>query len=127
VPFDGTGLPLLQGETDIATALLAAAYQKPQAILIISDGYENIHQGDARCIVQGLRQLDLTMPIYQIVAVFTLAENLAQRRFGENIPVIPLAHEEGVRELLAYMLLASIDENVSIEEMGQLQQILCVR
>ncbi len=127
MPFGAAALPLPQGETDIATALLEATSQKPQAILIISDGYENIHQGDTRRIVQGLCQLDLAVPIYQIVPVFTLAENLAQRRFGDNIPVIPIAHEEGVRELLAYMLLASIEESVSTAEMGLLQQILCVR
>ncbi len=126
-PFDGTALPLPQGETDVAMALLAAVSDKPQAILIISDGYENIHQGDAERMVRGLCQLDLAMPIYQVVPVFTLAENLAQRRFGDTIPVIPLAHEEGVRELLAYMLLASINKDVSIEEMRLLQQILCVR
>ncbi len=125
--FAATSLPLPQGETDIASALLAAAATKPQAILIISDGYENIQQGDTERIVQGLQQLDLTMPIYQIVPVFTPAEKLAQRRFSNTIPLIPLAHEEGVRELLAHMLLASIDNDVSIEEMRLLQQILCVR
>ena len=123
-PFNGASLPLPQGGTDIATALLAAACHKPQAILIISDGYENMRQGDTACVVQGLRQLNGATPIYQVVPLFTLAENLTQRRFGDNIPVIPLAHEEDVRELLAYMLLASVDEDIPTEEMERLQQIL---
>jgi hypothetical protein len=126
-PFNGVALPLPRGETDIAAALLEAAYCRPRFILVISDGYENRQQGDVERIVQGLRQLDLAVPIYQVVPVFTLTENLDQRRLGDSIPLIPLAHEDGVRELLAYMLLASINECASVEEMGQLQQILCVR
>lgn len=127
ISLDDQTLPWPQGETDIAAALLAAASTRPAVILIISDGYENRQQGDTERIVQGLRQLGIEVPIYQIVPVFTTAEKLTLRRLGDNVPMIPLAHEEGVRELLAHTLLASIDKDVSTEEMRQLQQILCVR
>jgi hypothetical protein len=120
-------LPVPQGAADIATALIEAARTAPQLILVITDGYENVRQGDAAQIVRGINQLGRTLPVYQVVPQFTAAENLAQRQLGENIPVFPVAHEDGVRELLARILLTSEGENVSGKEMEQIQQLLTVR
>ncbi len=120
-------LPVPQGAADIATAIITAAQSDPQAIFVITDGYENIRQGDAAQVVRGIRRLGRTLPVYQVVPQFTAAENLAQRQLGENIPIFPVAHEDGVRELLVRILLTSEGENVSDEEMEQLQQLLTVR
>jgi len=120
-------LPVPQGAADIATAIIEAAKTDPQVVLVITDGYESIRQGDAAQIVRGISQTGRTLPVYQVVPQFTAAENLAQRQLGENIPVFPIAHEDGVRELLVRILLTSEGENVSGKEMEQLQQLLTVR
>jgi hypothetical protein len=120
-------LAMTQGDTDIASTLLIAARQQPQAIFVITDGYENIRQGDAALVVQGLRLLMEKMPIYQIVPLFTTSERLTRRRLDLSLPTIPLTHEDGVRELLAYTLLASDGESISRREAVQLQTILLTR
>jgi hypothetical protein len=117
-------LPRPQSATDLAMALLQVAAQGPQLILLLTDGYENVRQGDTAQIVQGMRQLGLTTPIYQVAPLFTLAENLAQRRLGEAIPLIPLENERGVRELLARMLLVTSAEQLSLEAQMQLRNLL---
>ena len=45
LPVDGRRLPRPQGPTDLATAVLQAALAVPEAILIVSDGYENFSTG----------------------------------------------------------------------------------
>jgi len=120
-------LPQPQGATDIASALLAAARQQPQAIVVITDGYENVRQGDTTQVVHGLRLLGLQLPNYQVVPPFTAAEKLTQRRLSEEVPVLPLAHEDGVREVLAYTLLAKAQNPLTPEELEQLQKTLLAR
>ena len=120
-------LPVPQGVADIAQAIIEAARTDAQAILVITDGYENVRQGDAAQVVRGIQQLGHTIPVYQVVPQFTAAENLGQRMLGENIPVIPLAHEDGIQELLARILLTSEGENISSAGMATLEQLLTVR
>ena len=74
--LDGPRLPRPQGPTDLATAVLQAARTAPEAILVVSDGYENFRQGDAAQVVEGLRRLGIATAVYQIVPVFTAAEDL---------------------------------------------------
>ena len=124
ISLDEETLPTPQGVTDIATSIVRVARDQPQALFVITDGYENTRPGDAEQVVQGLRNLGLTMPVCQVVPLFAAFENLSQRKLGANIPVIPVAHEEGVRELLARVMLASANETLSANEVAQLQQLL---
>jgi hypothetical protein len=117
-------LPRPQNATDLATALLEVAEQQPQLILLLTDGYENQRQGDTDQIVQGLRQLGLIMPICQIIPLFTLAENLAQRRLSAAVSLIPLEHERGIRELLMRVQLAASEEALSSEMQAQFAELL---
>jgi hypothetical protein len=125
--FEQEALLLPQGATDLATAIIEAASQQPQAILVITDGYENRRQGDAEQVVRGLQRIGLTFPVYQIVPLFAATEKLSQRRLGKEMPVVAIAHEDGVRELLMRVILTSEGENVSAREMEQLQQLLIAR
>ncbi len=118
--------PTPEGPSDLASGLLEALRSEPHLVMIVSDGYENIRQGDVAQIVSGLRQLEIQLPIYQVAPLFTVAENLEQRRFGANIPVLQLSHEQDIRELLVYVLLAVAGEALSVAELQQLQQILSV-
>lgn len=112
-PVEGAALSLgdgallrPQGASDLATGILKAARQQPQAILVITDGYENLRQGDAADVVRGLRQLGLTMPVYQLLPLFAASEDVSQRALGEPIQVLPVEHEAGVGEIMARLLLS---------------------
>ena len=85
---------------------------------------KNLRQGDTDQIVQGLRQLGLIMPICQIIPLFTLAENLAQRRLSAAVSLIPLEHERGIRELLMRVQLAASEEVLSSEMQAQFAELL---
>jgi hypothetical protein len=115
--------PAPQGASDLATGLLDALRSQPDLVIIISDGYENQRQGDVAQVVAGLKQLEINVPIYQVVPLFASSENLEQRVFGAGIPVLPLTHEQDIRDLLTYALLASAEESLTLREMEQLQQI----
>jgi hypothetical protein len=119
--------PVPVGATDIASALISAARFQPQVIIIITDGYENVQSGDTELVVRGLRSLGLDMPIYQIAPLFTSAEDLSQRQLGESIEVFGVVHEDGVREIIARILLASGADTLSPKEVEQLQQLLFMR
>jgi hypothetical protein len=127
VHLDEDTLPQPQGVADLAQTLLEAVRSQPQLILIITDGYENLRQGDTAWVMQGLRKLGYDLPIYQVVPLFTSAEKLELRRLCEEIPLVPIAHEEHVRELLARVLLVSESEQFAIGELQQLQQLLTKR
>jgi hypothetical protein len=115
--------PAPQGASDLATGLLDALRSQPDLVIIMSDGYENQRQGDVAQVVAGLKQLEINVPIYQVVPLFASSENLEQRVFGTGIPVLPLTHEQDIRDLLTYALLASAEESLTLQEMEQLQQI----
>jgi hypothetical protein len=122
-------VPLPQGVTDLATALLAAAREEPQVMLVITDGYENARPGDAAQVAAGLQQLGHDITIYQIVPLFVAGEHLTQRRLGAPIQTIPVTAEDDVRELLARILLRTREaEPVSPqEELMLLQDLLVAR
>ncbi len=118
-------LPRPQGASDLATGILEAARQRPRAILVITDGYENLRQGDAADVVRGLRQLGLTMPVYQLLPLFAAGEDVSQRALGEPIQLLPVEHEAGVGEVLARLLLATGGTTpLSAAELEQVQRLV---
>ena len=122
--LDGQRLVRPLGVTDLATAILQAARTEPEVIVLITDGYENLRQGDAAQVVEGIRRLERTTTVYQVVPVFTAADNLAQRRLGESIPLVPVEHESATGELMARMLLAKEPESISAATMQSVTQLL---
>jgi hypothetical protein len=119
--------PRPQGVGDLASALLEAARGAPQAILVITDGYENVRQGDAAAVLHGLRVLGLSMPVYQVVPLFTPDEDLSQRTLGAEFQLMPVLHEQSVREVLMRLLLDCSGEQVSPVGLEQVQQLLLTR
>jgi hypothetical protein len=122
--LDDRRLPRPQGSTDLATAVLQAARTTPEAILVVTDGYENFRQGDVAQVVEGLRRLGLGTTVYQVVPVFTAAEDLSRRRLGESIPVVPVDHESTVGELTARLLLAKEPEELSSTTLRSVEDLL---
>jgi hypothetical protein len=124
VPLDGRRIPRPVGVTDLATAVLEAARAVPQAILIVSDGYENCRQGDVAQVVEGLRRLGLAKVVYQVVPVFTSVENLSKRRLGENIPLLPIDHEAAGGELAARLLLTGEADDLQTATVAAVEELL---
>ncbi|MBX5455355.1 MAG: VWA domain-containing protein [Thermogemmatispora sp.] len=120
-------LPRPRGVTDLASALLEAARTQPQAILLITDGYENMRSGDAALVLQGMRLLGLAMPVYQVVPVYSRSERLQQRHLGDDFLLLPVLHEQGVREVLTRLFLDYTAEFISPVDAEQVQQLLLKR
>ncbi len=108
--LNGDGIPRPQGATDLATAILEAARDEPEAILVVTDGFENFRQGDAAQVVAGLRRLGVTTVIEQVTPVVAAAEDLSRRRLSAEVPVVPVEHEASVGELASRLLLAGQPE-----------------
>ncbi|MCA9072172.1 MAG: VWA domain-containing protein [Planctomycetaceae bacterium] len=124
VILNGHGIPRPQGASDLATAILKAARTEPEAILIVTDGFENCRQGDAAQVVAGLRRLGVTTTIEQVTPVIAAAEDLSRRRLSEAVPIIPVEHESGVGELTARLLLAGQSSHLDTEALSTVEQLL---
>jgi hypothetical protein len=125
--LNGSAVARPEGATDLATAVLAAAREHPEAILICTDGYENVRQGDTAAVVAGLRQLGLCPLIVQVVPLFAAGEDLARRILGDAIPILAIHHEQEISELLARVLLAHAPANLGDDEIHRLHRLLIRR
>jgi hypothetical protein len=122
--LNGSAVALPSGETDLATAVLAAARENPEAIVVCTDGYENVRQGDTAAVVEGLRRLGLSYPIFQIVPLFAAGEDLTRRGLGESIPVLAVEHEQEIGELLARVLLARAPATLGNDDINRVHRLL---
>lgn len=124
VILNGRGIPRPDGATDLATAVLEAARIESEAILIVTDGYENVRQGDVAQVVAGLRRLGLSAAIEQVTPVIAVAEDLSRRRLSEVVPVVPVEEEAGVGELAARLLLAGQPDDLDTQALPAVEQLL---
>lgn len=115
------------GETDLATAVLRSGQERPDAIVVITDGYENVREGDLAHVVAGLRRLGTTTPVFEVLPVFTPAEDIRSRCLGADIVPLPVHHEKGVGELLARIYLATRPDTLNPEELTLVGQFLIGR
>lgn len=116
-----------KGESDLATAVLRSAQERPDAIVVVTDGYENVREGDTAHVVAGLRRLGVATPVYQVLPVFTPAEDIQSRCLGADIVPLPVHHERGVGELLARIYLATRPDTLDSEELSLIGQLLVGR
>lgn len=122
--LETSALPEPGGVADIAQALLTAIQQNAQVVLLITDGYENLREGDTAQVVEGLRKLGYKTPIYQVAPVYALSRQPARSQLSENIPLLSVAHEGQLSEVLAHVLLAKADEQIADEELRQFHLLL---
>jgi hypothetical protein len=122
--LDGRRVPKPLGATDLASAVLEAGRSSPDAILVVTDGYENFRQGDTAQVVEGLARLGLATAVWQIVPVFTAAESLSRRRLGPNIPVLAVDHESSAGEVAARLALIQEQDDLSPAALRSIEQLL---
>lgn len=84
-----------EGDTSLAGPLIRAAQEEPEAIFLITDGYENAPAGRIGEVVNGMRRVGCTIPIHQLTPVMA-AETGAIRTLSPQVPALPLSRPEAV-------------------------------
>ena len=79
-PKDNNAFPQPVGTTALAPALIKAVQTQPELIILISDGYENVEQGDTPMILAALKKLGIKIPMLHIIPAFTEREKIANRQ-----------------------------------------------
>ncbi|MGA9381040.1 MAG: VWA domain-containing protein [Phormidium sp.] len=91
----GSGeLPIPEGDTDLANALLDALANAPDLVVIVSDGYENQIPGDLAKVVATLPQLGIETPVVFCHSKFTKKDDLSLRRPALNLPQLEFWHQD---------------------------------
>ena len=93
-------LPMPEGDTDLATALLDALEDVPDIVAIVSDGYENTYPGDLAKIAASLPQLDIHTPVVFCHSKFTNLDDLRMRRPASELPQLEFWHQNEFPDLL---------------------------
>lgn len=86
---DNKGLVHPEGSTNLAKGLVKLVQQEPEAVFIITDGYENAPAGRVNEVVTTLKKMGKDLPIYQISPVMG-AEASGVRTLCSAISTIPL-------------------------------------
>jgi len=93
--FDKYGMIETSGSTSLADALLEVVETNPDAVYMISDGYENAPAGRVNEVINALRDMDIDTPIFQISPVMS-AETAGLRSLSDSIEPLPVSKPEGI-------------------------------
>lgn len=92
------GLFYPAGETDLSLALLDALEERPEAIFVLTDGYENAPAGRFDEILRAARKLGYDMPVYQMTPTFA-AEAYSTRRLSDEAVLVPISQNVRAMDL----------------------------
>jgi len=101
--------PIPEGDTDLARAILDAYKNKPEVVLLISDGYENVSAGTVDTLMRGLKKIGITTPLIQMNPVLATEVGKAGglRKVSELVTVAPTAGPETISAMYEKYLLSS--------------------
>ena len=85
-----------QGDTGLAEALLDLLETLPEAIFVISDGYENRPAGRFAEVVAELRRMGDTTPIYHLNPVFAAEAQGVRELCPGWVPTLPASRPEAL-------------------------------
>jgi hypothetical protein len=88
-PGGDGGLPRPNGHTDLATALVRALKTNPDAVALITDGYENAPAGRVDQVMSVARRIGCETPVYQLTPVMA-AEVASIRKLSGLISSMPV-------------------------------------
>lgn len=103
-PTDDPLQIVARGQTDLASALLAALERAPELVVVVSDGFDNDPPGGAAEVCRRFRErLDpgRRTAIVHINPVFDAPE-LGPRRLAEGVPTVGLRDAEDLPTALAF-------------------------
>jgi len=84
------GLIRPSGDTELAHGYLNLLENKPDAIYILSDGYENVYSGRLDEVIEHSKRIGYDMPIYQLNPVIGL-ESMGGRTLSQHVSVLPIS------------------------------------
>lgn len=91
--FDRFGLVQPGGDTSLAGALAECYVNNPQAIYIITDGYENAPAGRVNEVVNRVNNIGYNIPVFQITPVMA-SESAGVRQLSPLITKMPVSQPE---------------------------------
>lgn len=90
-------LPRPQGATDLAGGLIELLEDDPDAVFILSDGYENAPSGRIGEVVEALEEIGITTPIFHLNPVFSAESTKGGlRQFCDKIPAMPVQRPDSL-------------------------------
>ncbi|MBD2741540.1 hypothetical protein [Coleofasciculus sp. FACHB-1120] len=107
-------LPMPEGYTDLAGALLDALEDSPDLVAIVSDGYENMYPGDLERVVATLPQLGIHTPIVFCHSKFTALDDLELRRPAANLLQREFWHQDDFEDLLNSLFAIALPRSLRI-------------
>jgi hypothetical protein len=84
-----------KGGTDLGAALIEALKWEPEAVFMLTDGYENAPSGRVNEIMSALKKMGNNTPIYQMSPVMA-AESQGVRTLSPDISAMPLSKPTSV-------------------------------
>jgi hypothetical protein len=107
-PVVGARLIKPEGATSLAEGLVEALKAGPEAVFILSDGYENSPAGRTHDVVKAIRGMGIETPIFQFSPVFA-AEQFGLRELApELIGTLPVSRPEALG-LTMFKAMLSVD------------------
>lgn len=94
--YSKDGLSFPSGDTCLAVSFAKILENEPDAVFIISDGYENTPAGRLDEVIQVVRRLGWNLPIYHINPVSAAETSTGVRVLSKDIPVMPISKPEAV-------------------------------
>lgn len=83
------------GATVLADRLLKALKKEPDAVFVITDGYENAPAGRFGEVLDLVRKIGNDTPVFQVTPVMGM-ESMGVRRLSESASLIPVAKPENL-------------------------------
>ncbi|MFI9841192.1 hypothetical protein ACIHFD_29455 [Nonomuraea sp. NPDC051941] len=93
----------VDGATDLATRLLDALDTRPDLVVIVTDGYENVLPGDLARVAATLPRAGVTTPVVLCQATFTAGDDLTLRDPAPLLPRRPFWHQDDFAGLLPWL------------------------
>lgn len=100
------GLVYPCGETALGRPLVRLLKHEPDAVYVISDGYENAPSGEFDETVRKVRSLGIRTPIYHVGPVMA-AESGGLRELSDEVRSLPISQPEGMATAILRSVLES--------------------
>lgn len=84
-----------EGDTSLASALIAVLKRRPDTVFVLSDGYENAPAGRFADVVHSIRKMGINTPIHQFSPVFA-AECRGVRSLCDLVPGLPVSKPDAI-------------------------------
>jgi hypothetical protein len=92
------------GATDLAGAVLDAVECGPDAVAVVSDGYENVYPGDLARVLATLPRIGVSTPVVWCHSTFGHSDDLTLRSPARGVPQRAFWHESDLVPLVLWLV-----------------------